>query len=53
MARQLVRLSRNVEYKAEWHGRTLVAVDRWFPSSKLCSTALHGPVGVFPLGNLG
>jgi putative transposase len=24
-------------YKAQWHGRTVVAVDRWFPSSKLCS----------------
>lgn len=26
-----------LEYKTQWHGRTLVAVDRWFPSSKLCS----------------
>ncbi|MGI5175497.1 RNA-guided endonuclease InsQ/TnpB family protein [Dactylosporangium sp. CA-152071] len=26
-----------LEYKTEWHGRTLVVVDRWFPSSKLCS----------------
>ena len=26
-----------LEYKAEWHGRDLVVVDRWFPSSKLCS----------------
>jgi putative transposase len=24
-------------YKADWHGRDLIAVDRWFPSSKLCS----------------
>ncbi|MER7001841.1 zinc ribbon domain-containing protein [Dactylosporangium sp. NPDC000555] len=23
--------------KTEWHGRNLVVVDRWFPSSKLCS----------------
>jgi putative transposase len=25
-------------YKADWHGRNLIVVDRWFPSSKLCST---------------
>lgn len=27
-----------LEYKCSWYGRELVAVDRWFPSSKLCST---------------
>lgn len=26
-----------LEYKCEWYGRNLVAIDRWFPSSKLCS----------------
>ncbi|WP_435111947.1 RNA-guided endonuclease InsQ/TnpB family protein [Nocardiopsis synnemataformans] len=28
---------RQLEYKAERFGRTLVVVDRWFPSSKTCS----------------
>jgi putative transposase len=26
-----------LEYKCAWYGRNLVAIDRWFPSSKLCS----------------
>jgi putative transposase len=26
-----------LEYKADWHGRTVIAVDRWFPSTRLCS----------------
>ena len=28
---------RQLEYKAEWYGRTVIAVDRFYPSSKTCS----------------
>jgi len=28
---------RQLEYKAERYGRTLVVIDRWYPSSKMCS----------------
>ncbi|MDW8807806.1 RNA-guided endonuclease TnpB family protein [Streptomyces scabiei] len=33
-----------LEYKADWYGREVIAIDRWFPSSKLCSVcgALQG-----------
>jgi len=30
-------LRRQLEYKAGWYGRTVVAIDRWYPSSKTCS----------------
>ena len=26
-----------LEYKCRWYGRDLIVVDRWFPSSKVCS----------------
>jgi putative transposase len=29
-------LVRQLEYKATWYGRTLVQIDRWYPSSKRC-----------------
>ena len=28
---------RQLEYKAKWYGRTLVGIDKWYPSSKRCS----------------
>lgn len=28
-------------YKAEWYGKTLVKIDRWYPSSKTCSNCGH------------
>jgi putative transposase len=30
-----------LEYKADWYGRNLVVVDRWYPSSKTCSACGH------------
>jgi putative transposase len=32
---------RVLEYKAKWYGRTYLPLDRYFPSSKLCSTCGH------------
>ncbi|GGN06917.1 transposase [Lentzea pudingi] len=32
---------RQLEYKCSRTGRALVVIDRWFPSSKLCSTCGH------------
>ena len=34
-------LVRYIEYKAEWAGRTVVKIDRWFPSTKRCSACGH------------
>lgn len=32
---------RQLKYKSEWYGRTLVEIDQWFPSSKTCSCCGH------------
>ena len=32
---------RQLEYKGEWAGRTVVKIDQWFPSSKRCSSCSH------------
>jgi len=33
--------TRQLEYKAEWYGRRLVKIDKWYPSSKRCSQCGH------------
>lgn len=32
---------RKLKYKAEWYGRQLLEIDRWFPSSKRCHPCGH------------
>lgn len=32
---------RQLEYKAEWYGKTVVKIDRFFPSTKRCSACGH------------
>jgi putative transposase len=32
---------RQLTYKAIWYGRTVIAVDRWYPSSKTCGCCGH------------
>jgi putative transposase len=32
---------RQLEYKALWYGRTLIGIDRWYPSSKRCNDCGH------------
>jgi putative transposase len=32
---------RQLEYKCAWYGRSLIVIDRWFPSSKTCSACGH------------
>ncbi len=32
---------RQLEYKAAWYGRTLVKIDKWYPSSKRCHMCGH------------
>ncbi|WP_293165928.1 RNA-guided endonuclease TnpB family protein [Okeania sp. SIO2C9] len=34
-------LVRQLEYKADWYGRQLIKIDRYFPSSKRCSNYGH------------
>lgn len=34
-------LVRQLKYKCDWYGRTLIVIDRWFPSSKRCGSCGH------------
>ena len=34
-------LIRQLEYKSKWYGRTLIKIDRWYPSSKTCHACKH------------
>jgi putative transposase len=39
---------RQLEYKALWYGRTLIGIDRWYPSSKRCNDCGH-TIAALPL----
>jgi putative transposase len=32
----IYELTRQLEYKSQWYGKTFTKVDKWFPSSQLC-----------------
>lgn len=32
---------RQLEYKAKWYGREIIKIDRWFPSTQICSNCGH------------
>lgn len=33
--------ARMLEYKADWYGKTVIKISRWYPSSQLCSDCGH------------
>ncbi|SUM57533.1 putative transposase [Staphylococcus microti] len=35
------RFVTQLQYKAEWYGRKIIKVDKWFPSSQICSKCGH------------
>jgi putative transposase len=41
-------LVRQLEYKAAWYGRTLIKINRWYPSSKRCHACGY-VIGSLPL----
>ncbi|EAD9617550.1 transposase [Listeria monocytogenes] len=38
-----------LQYKADWYGREIIKIDKWFPSSQICSECGHKD-GKKPLG---
>ncbi|BCU08424.1 RNA-guided endonuclease InsQ/TnpB family protein [Allochromatium tepidum] len=34
-------IRRQIDYKAQWYGRTVVQIDRWYPSSQRCACCGH------------
>ena len=40
---------RQLEYKATWKGKTIIKIDKWFPSSQICSNC-GATTGKKPLG---
>ena len=43
----MFELRRQLEYKANWYGKKVQVIDRWFPSSKTCSSC--GQIHSMPL----
>lgn len=43
----MFELKRQLDYKANWYGKTVTVIDRWFPSTKTCSSC--GQIHNMPL----
>ncbi|WP_144460788.1 IS200/IS605 family element RNA-guided endonuclease TnpB [Siminovitchia fortis] len=35
------RFVKQLEYKAKWYGKKVIKIDRWYPSSQICSACGH------------